>query len=253
MAARPLISLISLILLAGGILLQFLVILSGTTTANPENQIYFLEASTNGIPNARNPSRWTFFSICGVGSNGRNTNCGSIVPALPFDPPHRDNFATTTGVPDGFIGQKRYFYLSRFMFAFYLVALFFAVCALFTGLLALCARLAAKLSGFNTFLALFFQALAAGVMTAWVVEGRNAFRDGNLDAKVGVKAMAFTWVAFGCYFLSTVFFCLGGRSRRENTYGKTRGGVFGRKKSTRSTNRGSFIGSERGGIKDDYS
>lgn len=51
------------------------------------------------------------------------------------------------------------------MFAFYLIALFFATCALFTGLLALCTRLGAYLSGLNTGLALFFQALAASLMT----------------------------------------------------------------------------------------
>jgi hypothetical protein len=96
---------VSMLLVAGGIVLQFLVILSGAVAGNPEPMIYFLQASTNGIsPQPRNPSRWTFFSICGVDSNGRNTNCGSPVPALPFDPTHRDNFGTTKGVPDAFIG-----------------------------------------------------------------------------------------------------------------------------------------------------
>ena len=93
----------SLIILAGGILLQFLVILSGGVNGNPENQIYFLEASNIGnIPNARNPSRWTFFAVCGVDLNGRNANCGAPVPALPFDPPR--NFNTQTNVPQQFIG-----------------------------------------------------------------------------------------------------------------------------------------------------
>jgi hypothetical protein len=85
--------------------LQFLVILSGAVGGSPENQIYFLQAATTGIsPQPRDPSRWTFFSICGVDSNGHNTNCGAIVPALPFDPPRRNNFDTTAGVPDAFIG-----------------------------------------------------------------------------------------------------------------------------------------------------
>jgi hypothetical protein len=51
------------------------------------------------------------------------------------------------------------------MFAFYLIALFFAVVALFTGLLALCSRLGGYLSALNTGIALFFQALAAALMT----------------------------------------------------------------------------------------
>jgi len=254
MAARPILGLVSLILLAGGIVLQFLVILSGAIAGNPESQIYFLQASTNGIsPQPRNPSRWTFFSVCGVDSHGRNTDCGSVIPALPFDPPHRDNFGTTNGVPAAFIGTHRFYYLSRFMFAFYIVALFFAVCALFTGLLALCTRLGAYLSGLNTGLALFFQTLAASLMTAWTIQGRNAFRSAGHASSIGVKAYAFTWSAMACFLLATITFCMSGRSGRDATYqtNRSRGGVFGRKRSTKS--RGSFVGSDRGGIKDDYS
>jgi hypothetical protein len=252
MAARPILGLISLILLAGGIVLQFLVILSGAVSGSPENQIYFLQSTTNGItPQPRNPSRWTFFAICGVDGNGHNTNCGNVVPALPFDPPNRNNFDTTNGVPAQFIGTHSYYYLSRFMFAFYIVALFFAVVSFFTGLLALCTRLGSLLSAFNTFLAFFFQALAAALMTAWTVKGRNVFRSNGQDASLGVKAYGFTWAAFACFFLATITFCLGGRSGRDTTC--TRGSRFGRQRSNRSAKCGSFIGSDRGGVKDDYS
>jgi hypothetical protein len=51
------------------------------------------------------------------------------------------------------------------MFAFYIIALFFSVIALFTGLLALCSRLGGYLSGLTTGVALFFQTLAAALMT----------------------------------------------------------------------------------------
>jgi len=253
MAGRPLLGLISLILLAGGIVLQFLVILSGGISDSPENQIYFLQTTTNGIsPQPRNPSRWTFFAICGVDSNGHNSNCGSPVPALPFDPARRNNFGTTIGVPAAFIGTHKYYYLSRFMFAFYIAALFFAVCAFFTGLLALCTRLGAYMSGLNAGLAFFFQILAASLMTAWTVKGRDAFRSSGQEAKLGVKAFAFTWAAMACFLLSMITFCLSGRSGRDSAYTTSRsGGLFGRKASTRS--RGSFVGSERTGIKDDYS
>lgn len=61
--------------------------------------------------------------------------------------------------------SSKYFYLSRCAFAFWLIALFFAVIALFTSLLALCTRLGAYLTGFTTFLAFVFQALAASLMT----------------------------------------------------------------------------------------
>jgi len=247
-AARPIIGLVSLFILAGGILLQFLTILSGGVNSDPLNQFYFLEASTRGIPNARDPSRWTFFSICGV-ENGRNANCGNSVPALPFDPPR--NFGTTQNVPEQFIGTHHYYYLSRFMFAFYLIALFFAVVALFTGFLALCSRLGGYLSALTTAIALFFQTLAAGLMTAWVVQGRNAFRSAGFESHVGVILVAFTWTAFACFVISTVLFCTGGTIGRDRSKS-----AIGRKKSTRSSkSRGSFLDSEsqRRVKRDDYS
>lgn len=148
--------------MAGGVLLQFLTILSGGVNSPPLNRFYFLEASTNGIPNARDPSRWTFFAICGA-ENGRNANCGASVPALPFDPPR--NFGTQEGIPEQFIGTKQFFYLSRFMFAFYLIALVFGSIALLTGLLALVSRLGGYISSLTVSIALFFQSLAAALMT----------------------------------------------------------------------------------------
>ena len=59
----------------------------------------------------------------------------------------------------------KYYYLTRFLFAFHLIALFFAVCALFLGLLALCSRIGSFLSSFTCSIALFFQTLAASLMT----------------------------------------------------------------------------------------
>lgn len=145
-------------------LLQFFTILTGAVNSAPLDRFYFLEASTSGISDARNPSRWTFFAICGRDpSTGHNANCGAVVPALPFDPPK--NFGTDQGVPQAFIGTSTYYYLSRFMFAFYLIALFFAAIALVTGLLALISRLGGYISSMTTSIALFFQVLASALMT----------------------------------------------------------------------------------------
>lgn len=99
----PFLGLIALFLLAGGLLLQWFLVLSGGINSAPENRFYFLQASTGGIANARDPARWTFWAICGVDANsGYNANCGSPVPALPFDPPR--NFGTQDNVPESFIG-----------------------------------------------------------------------------------------------------------------------------------------------------
>ncbi|KAF2477300.1 SUR7-domain-containing protein [Lindgomyces ingoldianus] len=240
--------LLPLIILTGGILLQFFTILSGAINSSPVTQFFFLEASNIGnIPNARNPSRWTFFAICGVNpSNGHNANCGSLLPALPFDPPR--NFGTDDNIPNQFIRTHQYYYLSRFMFGFYLMALFFAVVALFTGVLALCSRLGGYLSGLTTAVALLFQTLAASLMTAWTVQGRDAFRSGGHSAKLGVKLYAFTWSAMACFLLSTVLFCCGGAVGRGSTSVR-------RKRPTRSSrSRGSFLDTEsQRRVKDDYS
>jgi len=233
---RPLLAILSLVLVAGALLLQFFTILTGGVNSAPLNKFYFLEASTNNIPNARNPSRWTFFAICGA-ENGLNVDCGSPKPALPFDPPR--NFGTEDGIPEQFLRTHQYYYLSRFMFAFYLIALFFGAIALLTGLLALVSRLGGYISSMTTFVALFFQALAATLMTVWVVKGRDAFRSSGQEASIGRYLMGFAWGSLACYFLATVFFCLGGKLGGDRTSNVRRS------RSTKSNrSRGSFIDTE---------
>ena len=58
--------------------------------------------------------------------------------------------------------------MTRFMFAFELIALFFAACSFIVGILALCTRIASYLGGFFALAALFFQTLAVSLMT-WVL------------------------------------------------------------------------------------
>jgi len=135
------------------------------------------------------------------------------------------------------------------MFAFYLIALFFGACALLTGLLALCTRIGAYLSGLNALIALFFQTLAAALMTAWTVIGRNAFRSNGQTATLGRYAYGFTWGAMACYFLATLFFCLGGGLSKDK---RNKSSSVRRNRSTKSA-RGSFIDSEsQRRVKDEY-
>lgn len=80
----PLITLLSLLLLAGAILLVFLTLLGGAVDRNPTNQFYFLEADTSGIAGAAPLTRWTFWNACSV-SSGRN-DCPKVHAAHPLDP-----------------------------------------------------------------------------------------------------------------------------------------------------------------------
>jgi len=237
--ARPIIGLISLVLLAAAILFQFFIILSGAILSSPERQIFFLLADTSGM-NAPNPARWTYWSVCGADSNGKyNDKCGAIVPALPFAPANRHNFNSDSGVPDEFLNSHKYYYLSRFAWVFYLMALLFAVFAFLTSGLALCTRIGAWVSALNTFFALFWQSLAAALMTAWTVKARNVFRKNGHDASLGKYAYGFTWASVALLFLATLTFCIAGGHKRERrdhidtTTTRRRRGFFGRRRSVR--------------------
>lgn len=168
MAARSLLSFISILILAGGVVMEFLVILSGISTHSPLKQVYFLQADTSGISSNNgspvpNPARWTYFAICGE-HNGNNANCGKVNAAIPFDPMR--NFGTQTNIPQKLLQHpSQYYYLSRVAWSFYLIALFFACVALLLGVFALCSRLAAKFTGLVTFTAMIMQAVAASLMT----------------------------------------------------------------------------------------
>jgi len=213
--ARPLMGLISLVLLAAAIVLEFFIILSGSITSSPEDLVYFLQADTSGIPGAPNPARWTYWAVCGVDGK-HNANCGAVVPALPFSPANRRNFGTDQGVPDAFLDTRKYFYLSRFAWVFFLLALLFSAFALFTGLLALCTRFGAYLSGLNVAIALFWQTLAAALMTAWTVEARDEWRKNGHDATLGKYGYGFTWATVALLFLAMITFCAAGGSRHKH-------------------------------------
>jgi len=246
---------VSLILIAGSLVLMFFVVLSGVTNTTPLNKTYFLRATTSGIQGARPVSQWTYFYVCGEG----NTNCGSPVSDLPF------GYAWVgggEGAPGGLLGShgkgttsKYYYYMWRFGWVFYLIALIANVVSFFTCLLAPCSRLASGISGFFVANALFWFSLAASLMTATFVKARNEFRSNGQDASIGRYAFGFTWGAWAAMFLATIFLFLGcgaGGSRRTTTTSDREVSMFRRNRSKRSA-RGSFIDNEsQRRVKDEY-
>lgn len=252
--ARPILAITAIILTAGGILLQFFVILSGINSS-PLNRVYFLQSTSNGIngsPGARatglNPVRWTYLAICGA-RGSRNADCSSRGAAIPFD--LERNFGTTQGVPQYFLDHSSYYYYtSRVSWAFYLIAIFFAVITFFISLLAICARLGAYLTGFFGLLAFIFQTIAASLMTAWTVKARDHLNSNGQSARLGRYAYGFTWASVALFLLASILVCIGG-SAGKNT-NKQKKSYFGRKRSTRS--RGSFIDntSDRHVVKEEY-
>lgn len=161
--------LLSLILVAGGLLLGLFILLAGAIEHSPINEWYFLQADTSNIPNAPQLARWTFWRIC-EGQSGRSVcsgpaNYNNLRPGFRFNPPSSSNFGTDTNVPSQFIGTNLYDLLTVIMFAFALVSMFFGALALGTGVLACCTRLGAYISGLLTTLAFITQAVTAALMT----------------------------------------------------------------------------------------
>jgi len=243
---------ISWILIAASILFMFFVILGGVKGTTPLNKTYFLQADTSTISGARQTSQWTYFYVCGAG----NTDCGAAVPALPFGSAWGKD---ATGVPSALFGShdgtsKHYFYLWRFGWVFYLMALFFDVGALFAAFLS-CFRIGAGLAGLLAAFAWFWMSLAASLMTAEFVQARNRFHDAGLDAKIGTYAFGWTWGAWGCITLAVLLLfsgtAVGGSSSNDNVRNKSSTRFFSRKRSTRS--RGSFIDNDgQRKVKDEY-
>lgn len=135
----------------------FFVILAGVKDTAPLNKTYFLQADTSGISGARAVSQWTYFYVCGPD----NTDCSKAYAAMPFRTPWADD---ASGVPDG-LNSNYYYLMWRFGWVFYLIALFFDVCAFFAGFLACCGRLGAALSGLIALTALVFYSVAVSLMT----------------------------------------------------------------------------------------
>ncbi|KAJ4386341.1 Eisosomes component [Gnomoniopsis smithogilvyi] len=244
MAGHPALGLPALVFLAGSIVLIFFVILSGTTQTTPLNKTYFLQADTSGITGAQDVSRWTYFYIC----NGQNQDCTKASPAMPFGHAWAND---ADNIPSGLGGSyagdttsKYYFYMWRFGWVFYLMSLFFAVMAFFTGFLACCGRLGSALAGLVSLTALFFYTIAVSLMTATFVKARDAFRADDRTATIGTYAFGFSWGAWAALLIATVMFLLG---TRRNDTGTTR--TWRRTRSTRSR-RSYDLGSHR--VKDDY-
>jgi len=237
---RGAMGIVSLVLIAGALVLMFFVVLSGVKSTIPLNKTYFLTADTSKITGARPVSQWTYFYVCGSG----NTDCGKAVPALPLGYAWVGGGA---GAPTTLLGKHGhqttstyYYYMWRFGWSLYLVSLVFTVFAFLTSLLAPCARLASALAGFMLVICLFFFSIAAALMTVVFVKLRNVLNSSGHTASIGKYAFGFTWGAWAALFLAMVFLFLGC-------------GASSRKEDKRRSTRGSFVDNEsQRRVKDEY-
>ncbi|KAL3419981.1 SUR7 protein [Phlyctema vagabunda] len=251
---RSIAGLTSIILIGASIVLLFFVVLSGYTDMTPFNKTYFLRADTSSFtPAGRTVSQWTYFYVCGEG----NQDCGSPVPALPLGYAW---LGRETGVPDALLGSHGkgttstyYYYMWRFGWVFYLIALVFASFGFLASLLAPFSRLASGFSGLILGTALFFMSLAAALMTVTFVKMRNVFQKQDITARLGRYAFGFTWGAWAAMFLAMVLLFLGcglGGSRKDKVSSDT---SFFRRQRSRKSARGSFIDNDSAPrVKEEY-
>jgi hypothetical protein len=213
MLRRAPLSIAGLVLLGTSLLFLFFIILSGVANVRPFNRTYFLQADTDGIPGARPITRWTYFYFCGP----ENAHCGTPRPAPAFG---RAWDGDAASVPEQLMGShggdttsSYYFYMWRFGWVFYLIALLFTTIAFFAGFLACCGRIGSLLASLGALTALFFWTLAAVLMTVTFVKARNVFRADNRSAHIGTYAFAWTWAGWAALLIATLLFCCGMRRK----------------------------------------
>ncbi|KAI1779224.1 SUR7/PalI family-domain-containing protein [Hypoxylon cercidicola] len=240
---------LSLLFLAGSLVMLWFIILSGVTDTTPLNQTYFLSAQTGGITGARPVTQWAYFYICGEG----NVDCNRAAPAPPLGWAWSANPANApselVGTHGGDTTSFYYYYMWRFGWVFYLIALVFSVMAFFCGFVACFGRLGSAIAGLAAFVALFFHTIAVSLMTAVFVRMRNEFLANGRDASLGRYAFGFSWSSWTALLIATVLFCVGMRGSGDSSSGGRR---WGRQRSVRSRRSYDLNGANGRRVKDDY-
>ena len=163
--ARGLTGIAGLALLALSIVFALFIILAGVTSDQPLDRTWFLQADTSGIQGAKDTTRWTFLYFC----DDHNENCGDSRPAPAFG---KAWAADASNAPEALVGShgggttsSYYFYMWRFGWVWFILALATSLFAFFSGFLACCGRIGAFISSIVSFFALAFWTLAAVFMT----------------------------------------------------------------------------------------
>lgn len=203
---------LSILFLAGSALLLFFIVLAGTKGHGVLNKWYFLAVDTSNYNNATYPiSRWSMYGICGyekgdsLSKPGNFIGCTSNKPAYPFDP--KRNFGIDEANLWVEFQTNKFYYMTRFQFAFYLIALFFDVVALFVNLVSGCFRAAGIINIVSIFLTFLFSVIAASLSTAAYVQGRNVFKNYQTNAKIAPTLYGFAWAVVFMAILNLIFSC----------------------------------------------
>ncbi|CAI4049162.1 hypothetical protein SUVZ_13G0900 [Saccharomyces uvarum] len=210
--------LLILLFLAGNTLLLILMIISGATDHYPVNRFYWVQGNTTGIPNAGAETRWTFWGACLQDTDGTDTCTGNLAPAYPISPV--DNFNTHVNVPHQFISKRdAFYYLTRFSFCFFWIALAFVGVSFILYILTWCSKMISNMVFVLMSFGFVFNTAAVVLQTAASVMAKNAFHNGDRSAKLGASMMGMAWASvFLCiveFVLLTVSFV---KSRLASNY-----------------------------------
>ncbi|CCF58191.1 hypothetical protein KAFR_0E00370 [Kazachstania africana CBS 2517] len=192
---------IVLLFFAGNTLLLIFIVMSGSINHSPITSFYWVEGDTSGIANAPNVTRWTYWGACS--RDDGSTHCNEFLgPAYPISP--KDNFNTEENVPHSFISKRdSFFYLSRFSFVFFGLALSFVGMAFLFYMLTIFSSQLVKSVFIMMVFGCLFDVCATVLQTAVSVMARNAFHDANRSAKLGASLFGIMWASV---FVSLVKF-----------------------------------------------
>ncbi|SMN19442.1 similar to Saccharomyces cerevisiae YML052W SUR7 Plasma membrane protein that localizes to furrow-like invaginations (MCC patches) [Maudiozyma saulgeensis] len=192
-SAKLLWKIITLLFFAGNVLLLILIIISGTTQHYPVNRFYWVEADTNGIPNASSLTRWTFWGACGEVND--KTVCGeNLSPAYPISPV--DNFKTKENVPKRFISERdAFYYLSRFAFCFFWIALAFVGISFILFIFSWFSRYLLQVVFILMAFGCLFNVCAVIFQTAVTAMAKSSFHGDDRHAKIGASLMGIAWAS----------------------------------------------------------
>ncbi|KAL3228498.1 Protein SUR7 [Nakaseomyces bracarensis] len=185
--------LLILLFLAGNVLLLILIVLSGSIDNYPVNRFYWVEGNTSGIPNAPGVTRWTFWGACSYENN--KLNCGEYLkPAAPISPV--DNFHTKVNVPHSFISKRdAFYYLSRFSFCFFWIALAFVGVSFILFILTWCSKAITQVVFILLCFGCTFNVTAVVLIQAAAAMAKKAFSNDDRHGKVGPSLFGIAWAS----------------------------------------------------------
>lgn len=186
-------------------------VMSGAVASFPFDTFYWVQVDTSSISNlGYDVYRWTFWGICHPSSFSESSQgvCTQLGPAFPISP--MDNFDSefVSLLPSDFItNQQSYYYLSRFTFAFILIALVFSGIALINVAVSPIWKSFRDANILYICLALIFAVAGAACGTSVSILTRNKFNDGGFEAKLNASLLGMLWASVFCLLIMFFLSC----------------------------------------------